>query len=227
MFALDYDSVGLQNSPHQISMDATPGYLFFSAMLPQRILCVAPWIKLVVILRNPVDRAYSNHAFAQRRTGMRVSFEFYIKDDMRRLERSGFLNATTKEEEDLTWPTYLKLTSEGPVGRSLYEIQLRQWFQAFRDIGRDPKTQVHIVRSEDLKKDLQGEMKKVYEFLGLPYVPVLQEDMRVVSNYDAPMNPDTRQMLEKFFAPYNKRLYDMLGGDWEGFWDSSPVGGPT
>ena len=222
MFALDYHTARIKIFQNKITMDATPGYLFFSAMLPQRILCVAPWIKLVVILRNPVDRAYSNHAYVMRMRARKIPFERYIQDDFHSLTESGFLNATTPEEEELTWPTYLRLASEGPIGRSLYEIQLRQWFQAFRDIGRDPKTQVHIVRSEDLKKDLQGEMKKVYAFLGLPHVPVLREAKKVVSNYDAPMNPQTREMLENFFAPYNKRLYDMLGGDWEGFWDPSP-----
>jgi hypothetical protein len=229
LYTLEFHSDELKRNASLISMDATPGYLFHSSMLPPRILCVVPWVKFVIILRNPVDRAYSNWAYALRRTGLglnAIPFESYMQDDMRDLQQSGFLDAASPDEEIEPWNVYLGHKKEGPIGRSLYEIQLRQWFQAIRDIGRDPSTQVHIVRSEDLKRDIQGEMEKVYKFLGLPYIPVASEDEKVVTHYSEPMKNKTREMLEEFFAPYNKRLYDLLvdhgfGEDWLGYWDQS------
>lgn len=216
MYQTEYTSSVLQKNENLISMDATPGYLFFSAMLPQRVLCVCPWIKMVVILRDPIDRAFSNHAFVQFRQNRKFNFERWIRQDMNMLTKSGFLNATNPQEEEDSWERYLGLASEGPIGRSLYEIQLRQWFKAFESIGRDPKTQIYIVRSEDMKKDMQGEMKKIHTFLGLPFVEVKSEEKRVVSTYDAPMQNATRKMLQNFFAPYNRKLYELLGGDWNG-----------
>ena len=225
LYLMDYHSKVLKREKSLMSFDATPGYLFQSAALPQRILCVAPWIKLVILLRNPVDRAYSNWAFAMRRNGIKnTPFEQYMQQDMRNLENSGFLNASSPEQEEDMWSNYLAVKHEGPIGRSIYEIQLRQWFQAIRDVGRDPKTQVYILRSEDLKKDLDGEMQKVHSFLGLPHVPVAREKEMVVTHYSAPIQNETRKMLEEFFDPYNQQLYKMLvdngfGEDWNGFWD--------
>ena len=213
----------LQNNTSLISMDATPGYLFFSSVLPQRILCVCPWIKLVVILRNPIDRAFSNHAYVKKMTGMKMSFDRWIEEDFRALRKSGFIpkdgESLSEEQEDEAWTRYLRLAAEGPIGRSLYEIQLRHWFQAMRDIGRSPESQIYIVRSEDLKKDVNAEYRKLLEFLGLPDHPLASSDEKVVSDYETPMSNKTRAMLEGFFAPYNQRLYDMLGGDWNGYWD--------
>jgi Sulfotransferase domain len=222
MYSLEYHSSVLIADKSKISFDATPGYLFFSSMLPHRILCVAPWIKLLLIFRNPVDRAYSNHAYVQRMTGMKVGFEAWIEQDIRVLKQSGFLNAKSDEEEDIAWREYLKGVSEGPIGRSLYDIQIRQWSKALQDSGRDPFSQIHIVRSEDIHVNKDVEYRKVLTFLGLPYVPLKDEGEKVVSDYQHPMRNDTRVMLEALFAPYNKRLYQRLGGDWDGFWDPAP-----
>mmetsp|Transcript_12291 Transcript_12291/g.18032 ORF Transcript_12291/g.18032 Transcript_12291/m.18032 type:complete len:777 (+) Transcript_12291:59-2389(+) len=226
MYEMDYHSDKLKRNSTLISMDGTPGYLFYSAMLPQRILCVAPWIKLVIILRNPVDRAYSNWAYAKRISGATASFERSIEHDMNSLERSGFLGATTPQGEEKCWSEYLSLCREGLLGRSFYEIQLRQWFNAFRSVGRDPATQIHIVFSENLNEDVQGEMKKVYKFLGLPYVKVKNEDHKVVSKYSSPVEKETRQMLQTLYDPYNQKLFELLNENGfaeglQGIWDHS------
>jgi hypothetical protein len=73
-----------------------------------------------------------------------------------------------------------------------------------------------------MKKDVDGEYRKILDFLGLPYHPITSTEEKVVSNYTSQgltMTNKTRDMLETFFAPYNKRLYSMLGGDWDNYWD--------
>jgi hypothetical protein len=207
-------------------MDATPGYVFFSTILPQRILCVCPWIKVLIIMRNPVDQVYSNYAYTKRMTGMYITFENWISRDFDALKEAGFIVDNGKslsiKQQDEAWTKYLKLTDAGQIGRSLYQVQLRHWYQAMRDIGRDPETQIYIVRTEDMKKDVDGEYHKILDFLGLPYHPIASTEEQVVSNYTGlglTMTNKTREKLETFFAPYNKRLYSMLGGDWDGYWD--------
>lgn len=199
--------------------------LFFSSMLPQRILCVVPWVKILIILRNPVDRAYSNYQYVVWRSGgkYKASFEQFLQVDLNALGEAGVLvndgeAPLTIEQEDAAWNKYLGLAKEGPIGRSLYVIQLRQWCQAIRGVGRDCESQMKVVRTEDIKKDLTGEYRKIQDFLGLEYAPMKSTEPKVVNKYE-PMRNDTRAMLEKLFEPYNKRLYYMLGGDWEGYWD--------
>jgi Sulfotransferase domain len=225
LYNVDYHSTALKSENNFISFDGTPEYFFRTNGIPQRILCVTPWIKVVIILRNPVERAYSNWAFAMRRLKKNATFEVYSQYDLNLLKDEGVLSAANAEEEKKAWDAYLSHPTEGVVGRSLYVIQIREWFQAFQDSGRDPRTQFYFLRSENIKRDLQGEMQKLHSFLGLPYVPVVNEGEKVVTHYTEPMRNDTKAMLESLYDPYNKRFYKLLveygfGDDWHGIWDS-------
>jgi len=41
--------------------ESTPSYLLHSTLVIPRIQAVSPWVRLLVMLRNPVDRAYSQY----------------------------------------------------------------------------------------------------------------------------------------------------------------------
>ena len=75
---------------HALSFDASPGYLFYSSLIPRRILCVVPWVKLVVLLRHPIDRALEQYRWAQRK-GYRGSEETYVQRDFDLLQRVGVI----------------------------------------------------------------------------------------------------------------------------------------
>ncbi|KAI2491418.1 [heparan sulfate]-glucosamine 3-sulfotransferase-like protein [Fragilaria crotonensis] len=225
LYTTDYHANVLSRNNSLMSFDGTPGYLFDGVNMVRRILCVSPWVKLVIVLRNPVDLAFSNWAFVMWRHRVKhvVPFETYLDHDMRALNISGVLDAKNAEEED-AWTIYRTHRVEGAIGRSIYDIQIRQWFLGLENIGRDPRTQVHFVRSDELKKDIQGTMRKVHDFLGIPHAPVLEEKELVVTKYSEPIHPATRRMLEQFYEPYNQRLYKLLaaygfGEDWHGYWD--------
>jgi hypothetical protein len=71
-----------------------------------------------------------------------------------------------------------------------------------------------------MERDPDAEYQKVLKFLGLAPYPLKDAKPKVQSKYSSSMDPETRKKLEQFFAPYNERLYEMLGGDWPGYWDS-------
>jgi hypothetical protein len=226
LYDIDYHSMALKSEKNFISFDGTPEYLFRTNDIPERILCVTPWIKVVIILRHPIERAYSNWAYAMRLMNISMTFEKYLQHDLNLLKRNGVLNATNAEEEKKAWKAYLSHPTEGVLGRSLYEFQIRRWFQAFQDSGRDPRTQFYFLRSENMKHNLQGEMQKLHTFLGLPFVPVVNEEEKVVSHYTEPIQNKTKAMLENLLDPFNKKLYKLLdeygfGKDWYGIWDSA------
>ena len=255
MYARDYPVAALQYNPTAISLDASPGYLYYSSLLPRRILCVMPWIKLVVLLRNPVDRLYHQYVAAVR-GGWKTDLETWVQQDWRIMQTVGLVqNSTTSntdslnnnnnhnknhkppprplnisqssstEQEDLAWFQYHRTSREGPVGRSLYDIQLRQWFQALRAAGKNPATDVLIVWTEQLRTQPQHELERILQFLGLDScdnnnnnnnqlhsnaaAAMSSLSSRLVTPPDA-VAPATRQRLEKFFAPYNKRLKKLL-----------------
>lgn len=223
-----YPTKLLQKNASLQSFDATPYYLW--ATPPQRILCVCPWVKLVVLLRHPVDRAHASYQRAVHIHGYKGTFGAWVYQDLDRMREAGLVGPNrakrgTLGEED-AWFRYLQLSKQGPVGQSLYELQLRHWFQAIRDMGQDPMEKIHFVRYEEWKRAPQEQYERLLRYLELP-TQVVQWSIRT-STVSSTVQHDgakedyqeTRQKLEKFYAPYNKRLYRLLGGDWRGCWDA-------
>jgi hypothetical protein len=214
MYARDYQltSAFKTGKSKLLSFDASPGYLFYSSTLPRRILCVMPWIRLVVVLRNPVDRVWEHYQVARSR-GLTLSLEDWIEKEFALMDQVGLLNATSKEE-NYAWHDYQRTTLEGAIGRSLYDIQLRQWFQALRAVGRDPSKSVYVVRAEDLAREPQKEYSAILNFLGLPdaplQTPTAWNRFRGGQSGREGIKRATYKQLESFFGPHSKRLRSVL-----------------
>ena len=182
-----------------ITGECTPAYMF-RPFVPRRMAETIPEVRLIALLRNPVDRAYSQYHH-QVRLGNAVSeFEEEIKEEAARLE--GKRNASHGEERqakhDPRQPSYLS--------RGIYVDQLLRWSEFFDD------RQMLVLNSEDFLKNTPDTMKRVLNFLGLPAWTLPTLESRNAGSY-APMNPDTRRWLEDYFAPHNQRLYEYLGTD--------------
>ena len=51
----------LKSHPSCLTGDSTPSYLLHSDIVIPRVKQVCPWVKIIVMLRNPVDRALSHY----------------------------------------------------------------------------------------------------------------------------------------------------------------------
>ena len=230
LYARDFPTKRLKTDSSLISMDVSPNYLFKSPVLPQRILCVCPWIRLVVVLRDPAERVYASFRHAVASLGWRGTFAEYVEQDMTNMEHARLIGNHKIQQEE-AWRQYLLLTTDGPVGRSLYEVQLRQWFRALRDMGRNPLEAMHIVRYEQWKAQPDVEYQGLLHFLGLPpddssSSAATMSASNSTSTISSPLvvdeqDEETMKKLRRFFRPYNKRLYKLLGQDWEGCWDDN------
>lgn len=224
LYAQSYAGSDFRNAPGSISYDATAGYLFRSNVLPRRLLCTLPWVKMVVILRDPVKRLYQHYIASKRDKHLTLTLEEWIEKDFDLMRKSGLItNATNpvslakkanKTGENVAWYQYQHFSLDGPVGRSLYDIQLRQWFQALQAIGRDPKKSVLIVLAEDFIKDPTMEFARILKWLKLSaFTPPSLDVIRVLANENLDgMAGKTKKRLETFFEPYGKRLEDLLKG---------------
>ena len=56
-----YNADALFKYPSLLTGESTPSYLLHSDLVIPRIKAVCPWVKLLVVLRDPVDRAYSQY----------------------------------------------------------------------------------------------------------------------------------------------------------------------
>ena len=198
------------------------------------ILCTVPWVKVAVIIRDPVERLFSHYNFLKdptkhNRTGL-PPFEQVVKGDIKLLQKVGVLprnlsrieeHMGTKAEAD----AYLRYQRMSRVGdrlfiRSLYALQLEGWMRALRRFGKDPNKDMKIVISSDVKRDSNATNSMV-EWLGLPGFPHTPKRAMVTKYTSPPINPAFQAFLDSIFAPYNKRLYKLLGESYEGVFDPS------
>ncbi|WP_209125685.1 sulfotransferase domain-containing protein [Alkalihalobacillus sp. BA299] len=171
--------------------EATPKYIFHP-LVPKRVFSVMPQVKLIALLRNPIDRAYSQYQMALRRRqrlqlGNRsFSFEEVIEKELKQAEFS-----------------YLK--------RGVYVNQIERWLKFF------PRMQLKVVKSEDLFSNPSKVYKEVISFLGLPSYELKEYNNQNSASYQQ-MEIETRRRLIEYYKPYNKKLYEVLGQDFG--WDN-------
>jgi Sulfotransferase domain len=180
--------------------EASPSY-FLHVWAPERLAKVVPDAKLIVQLRDPVDRAYSHYQM-RRRDGQEPldSFEAALEAEEERItaERARMLRDKRYSSLDVALWSYL-LTSR-------YVEHLERWLRHF------PREQFHFVELAALRADPLGEFARVQDFLGLPAHVPEDFDPRFAFDYD-PLPPDVRSRLDDYFEPYNQRLYELLGTD--------------
>jgi hypothetical protein len=172
-----------------ITGEATPNYLP-NPLAPERMAQVLPEVRLIALLRNPIDRAYSHYHLLIRRGEKNRRFEEIIEEELALLLNEG--NGSSE---------YHSL-----LARGIYVDQLLRWSKYFDD------EQILVLKSEDFYKHTPGTMKLVQNFLDLPYRELDLEQYKTKYSYE-PMDSATRQQLEAYFEPHNQRLYEHLGVD--------------
>lgn len=195
-----------------VTGEASPYYLFHP-LSPVRIAKTLPQVKLIALLRNPIDRAYSQHWLETKLGYEHLPFEEAIEREEERLagEREKMLN--DKHYESYNYRHYSYLC------RGLYFDQLQYWMKFFR------REQFLILRSEDLYSNPTGIVKQALEFLGAPSEGIGTQS-REYKNYREPtregyksedrppkMQASTRARLIEYFKPHNEQLNEWLGQD--------------
>ena len=169
----------------EIRGEKTPEYIV-CPYVPKRIKATCPNVKLIVMLRNPVDRIQSHFRLATHLNNERKPFEKAYRGGIG-LRRPG-------------WYSYLR--------RGHYAEQLEHWFKFF------PREQFLIVHSERFFEDTDTVYQEILEFLGAkPYhletyrragrVPVKKPDLSL----------KMLTMLQGYYRLHNERLYELLDYD--------------
>ena len=184
----------IPQSENFITGEATPNYLV-TDKVPERIYNLLPNIKLLVILRNPVDRAFSQYHHWQRLNWEYRSFEVGINQELE------ILKTTPKQPQGDR--KYWQL-SGNYIGRGVYIEFMQKWMAVF------PREQFLILRGEDLYQTPDDTMKQVFEFLGLPEYQ-LAKYKKLNSGSYAPISDLLRRRLSEYFQPHNQRLEEYLG----------------
>ncbi len=188
----------------KIAGEVTPCYMYHP-QAAERMKAILPNVKLIVMLRNPIDRAYSGYIMG-REFGWddTETFEAALEQE----EHYKILKIKTLQDN----PKYYSEAQDRLfyLERSKYYSQLKLWFKYFK------REQFLFIKSENFFKNPKNELTKVYDFLSI--TRLYPEDLkpRNARNYDAIL-PETATQLDSYFKKENEQLIELLGEEfsWE------------
>jgi hypothetical protein len=184
----------------KVAGEATPHYMFHPHAI-NRIKQAYSNIKLIVILRNPRDRAFSQYYHSVRQGFEDRGIEEAFTYEMNLIQRNIDIN---KQKGSYFYEKRAYLT------RGIYINQLQQIFKLFK------RSRVLVLNFDDLILDPSSLMKKVFDFLSVRAFEI---------NHDIVYNKGTKKTIsagleekvDEFYIPYNRKLFDLLGYslDWQ------------
>lgn len=179
--------------------EASPYYMW-DPRVPARIHSVAPEVRAIMLLRDPVQRAWS-HYHERRQNGVEpLSFIDALRAEEARMggEVERMLADPHYYSTAFDWYPYR--------ARGIYLPQLQRWHAVF------PREQLLVLRSEDLYSDTQGLFDQVCEFLGLECWTLRSTlTFNASSSRGQGLPGEAEQELRDFYAPHNKALEQYLG----------------
>jgi hypothetical protein len=156
-----YQSYFNGSNNNQIIGEASPNYMFIDRA-PERIFEALPNVKLIFILRNPVDRAYSQYLHKVRDGIENLSFEdAVIQESSRCIDESSCLKF-------------------GYIKRSLYSSQLKFFLSLF------PKENIKVLKFEELFNDID-EFNELCKWIGVKSIS-LPDKYTITNEASLPKN---------------------------------------
>jgi hypothetical protein len=168
---------------------------------PYRIAEALPEVKLIALLRDPVERAYSHYQHELARGFETLTFEEAIEREPQRLAGELERMRADPAYNSFSYQHHTYLT------RGRYAEQLQLWYSLF------PKEQILVLPSEEFFAEPDRTYRQVLEFLGVQPLSLARYETHNPRRYDG-MNRAVRARLIEYFAEPNERLYELLGVDY-------------
>ena len=191
--------------------EGSPYYLFHPAV-PERLHRSLPRARLIVLLRDPIERALS-HFRHEVKNGSEMISDFQSAWDLEEERLQG------AEERLLTGASVFEASHNrfSYTSRGDYAPQLERWLEKF------DSSQLHVIRSEDLFERPEEIMGELFNFLGLPTVEMSAFPTLNSTHTRQQKSEDlaVRKRLAEHFRPKVERLESLLGRSmgWMRNWD--------
>ena len=199
----------------QLYYEATPDYLVHE-VVPGRIRRDLGAVKLIAVLREPAERAFSAwrmwHHFAEARP-----------EEAAKADRRSFAQAI---DEELAHPDGRADAHFHYVAMGRYAEQLERYRAHFR-----PEDML-VLDYDEMGRDLPRFLERICDFLGVErFSPETVTDLGSQRHWVSPPWAETDEVratlerLRHYYQPYNERLFDLLGERWE--WGRQPSAATT
>ena len=173
-----------------IAGECTPSYLYWIPAA-ERIWNYNPQVKLLVLLRNPVERAFAH--WNMQRFKAREPLDFF---DAVKEEKSRIAGAPPREARRFAY-----------VDRGFYVQHLERFFRFFS------RERMMIIKFEKFRQEQRETLDSIFSFLGVKPLPSFRSKDRNVVPYQRAMNWEERVFLYNIFADDIATLEQLLGWD--------------
>lgn len=195
--------------------ESSPNYLY-DAKTPERIHEYYPDIKMIALLRDPVQRAFSawnmyrdylKKGYAARRLAhgntpgtKNELYEFFFRD------RTSFPTFLETIEAEMRYIKENKPGGPNILRKGLYHEQFIRYFEYFK------RDQILIVDFNDLAKEPTSVCHKVLSFLAIDNEAEWRPKVKVKNKrgYDCSITENERTILKKFYKEPDRKLFQLL-----------------
>lgn len=181
---------------HLHFVEASPSYLFVPGV-PRRIKELLPNVKVILVLKNPTERAIS-HYYHEIKAGR----------ETRSIE-DALCNPEEVPEKNLEFGSkqFASALRFSYRERGIYVRQVKRYLELFKD------EQLHILGSNSLFGNPNSTLKELFKFLNIA-TDVEIEDTRAKNVNPIKKNVPKKvyEYLDNFYKPYNEELREILSG---------------
>ncbi|KAK2921754.1 carbohydrate sulfotransferase 15-like [Channa argus] len=190
---------------HQGKEEAEPSFL-----AQDFIHAVQPSAKILIMLRDPVERLYSDYLYFKMANKSAEDFHQKVIESVQLFQSC----LSERSLRSCVYNTSLSNTMPVRLNLGMYSVFLLDWLTVFQ------RDQILVLRLEDYAANLKVTIKKVFDFLSVG--PLLEQveaalTKRPMSNTRraadrnlGPMLPATRSLLREFHQPFNHKLASVL-----------------
>jgi len=181
--------------------EASPYYLYHP-LAPERAAALVPHARIVVLLRDPVERAFSHYKERRDNSTEPLSFADALDAEGDRV--------TGEEERIVAEPQYVSVPHRHQtyVAQGMYATPVRRWIEAF---GRE---RVLVRPSELLYRRTQATFDEICDHVGLPPYRLIEpraHEARPSIALDATTRRRLRAMLADSVAELESNLGTSMG----------------
>lgn len=181
-----------------VVFEASPMYLFHP-LAAARIAETIPDVRLIVLVRDPVERAISHYFHNCEKHKEPLSLEDAFAAEEERLQACGG-DGLYKEE------AYNRYSYRA---RGRYLEQIERYLEVFE------RDQIRLIHTGDLHKDPHGTLRDTFAFVGVdPNFQVADLTRRNVGATRSELSHSLRSEMRDYFRPYNAALFEFLGVDY-------------
>jgi hypothetical protein len=186
-------------------LEVSPSYLPTPSAL-RRMKRVLPKARVIVVLREPVARAFAHYQHDKLRYVERRSFSEVVADDLGK-------NKLPASRGIALSPDAAPML--GYLARGYYALQLELLLKMY------PRNKVTLIDSASLTHDLASTCNRVFDFMGLDSFDVEPKQPDEGGSQRETMDPRVAAQLQDHYRPHNELLADVVGQQFS--WTTSPA----